>query len=110
MCKNARFRCVSHKFGFFEAKNKKSHAETVKNEENAKFYTPLCLDTLFCRESMMNLQKLRNLRKRAILKKNDEKPHPQLMKRTLYCTFIQSSADSIKVKTSGDCVAGDDHR
>ena len=83
MCQNARFRCVSEQIWIFATKNKKSHAETVKNEENANFYTPLCLDTLFCKESMMNLRKFQNLRKCAILLKNGMKPPPQLMKRTL---------------------------
>ena len=83
MFKIARFRCVSHKFWFFVAKNAKWQSETIKNEENAKFYTALCLDTLFCAEFMMNSRKFWNLRKRAILKKNVEKVPPQLMKRTL---------------------------
>ena len=57
-----------------------SDAETIKNEENAKFYTSLCLDTLFCQEFV---KKYKKIQKSVKTKKNEGKPPPQLMKRTL---------------------------
>ena len=53
----------------------KSYAETFKNEENAKFYAPLCLGTLFCGE-FMGFVKIRKYVKTNHSKKKSSKTTP----------------------------------
>ena len=50
-------------------------AETIKNEKNAKFYTSLCLDTFFVKNSWKNTRKFKKVTKP---KKNTKNHLPSL--------------------------------